>query len=418
MNTTVRQAERVVTDLSLADLFASRFPSPELVDAAAAMFPALPRWDGAEDVRRFRLEVGPGSVGLAVTDPARRERRRDNPDLGPLTTDARFARLFANDPHVDEFIYGTSRALVHVNDPGARWDRSPTRVITSWSRKSRSRMVRHLADVDYRDVVTAGVPAMVTLTYPGDWQPVAPDGATVKAHLKALRKRWLRRWGSPLVGPWKLEFQRRGAPHIHVWTCPPRDPRIVGAGSGILLPDKEFAEWLSAAWADVVAHPDPVQRRRHESAGTAVDYAEGTRYADPRRLSAYFSGHSLKHADGKEYQHVVPVEWRSPGHGPGRFWGVWGLRRVRRAVEVDLDAFLLARRVLRRLSQAPTATSVGRAVPTRRVVVDRVDVRTGVVRKRTVTRRVKRFDQSALVGGWLLSNDAPALAALLSKLQT
>jgi len=37
----------------------------------------------------------------------------------------------------------------------------------------------------------------------------------------------------------------------------------------------DFRTWLSVTWADIVAHPDPEQRRRHRAAGTGVDYAEG-----------------------------------------------------------------------------------------------------------------------------------------------
>src|SRR3954452_22019941 len=178
LRTTVRHQTRAVTDCSVADLFASRFPSPDLVDAAAAMFPGLPRWDGSESARSFRLEVGPGSVGLAVKDPSRAERRKDNTGLGPLTTNSVIARLFANDPHVDAVLYGTSRAMtVGVPDPCSRCAdprtglgvsyaagspcthrRSPHGVVTHWSARSRSRMVRHLSDVDYRPVVRAGVP--------------------------------------------------------------------------------------------------------------------------------------------------------------------------------------------------------------------------------------------------------------------
>ena len=54
------------------------------------------------------------------------------------------------------------------------------------------------------------LPAMLTLTYPGDWLTVAPDGETVKRHFTALAKRYERTWGEPLVCIWKLEFQDRG----------------------------------------------------------------------------------------------------------------------------------------------------------------------------------------------------------------
>jgi hypothetical protein len=62
---------------------------------------------------------------------------------------------------------------------------------------------------------------MLTLTYPGDWLTVAPDGETVKRHFTALAKRYERTWGEPLVCICKLEVQDRGAPHFHISTTPP-----------------------------------------------------------------------------------------------------------------------------------------------------------------------------------------------------
>jgi hypothetical protein len=119
--------------------------------------------------------------------------------------------------------------------------------ITEWSRRSRAQLVARLSDLDYthlygryRSCTDCGagysfelercptcrstehtlldrsgrLPAMLTLTYPGDWVTVAPDGETVKRHLAALGKRYRRAWGEPLVAVWKLEFQRRGRPSL------------------------------------------------------------------------------------------------------------------------------------------------------------------------------------------------------------
>jgi non-canonical (house-cleaning) NTP pyrophosphatase len=62
----------------------------------------------------------------------------------------------------------------------------PGREITEWSRKSRAAMCRTFAELDYTPLVESGrVPAMVTLTYPGDWECVAPDGASVKRDVMA-----------------------------------------------------------------------------------------------------------------------------------------------------------------------------------------------------------------------------------------
>ena len=150
---------------------------------------------------------------------------------------------------------------------------------------------------------------MPTLTYPGDWLTVAPDAETVKRHLAALAKRYERTWGEPLIGPWKLKFQRRGAPHFHISTTPP-----MGFAT-ITITDPEtneprwadFRTWLSLAWAEIVDHPDPEQRRRHRLAGTGVDYAEGIKLTDPRRMAIYFAKYGT--SGGKEYQHQVPREW-------------------------------------------------------------------------------------------------------------
>lgn len=54
-------------------------------------------------------------------------------------------------------------------------------------------MCRTFAELDYTPLVECDrVPAMVTLTYPGDWESVAPDGASVKRHMMLWRKRFQR----------------------------------------------------------------------------------------------------------------------------------------------------------------------------------------------------------------------------------
>ncbi len=118
----------------------------------------------------------------------------------------------------------------------------------------------------------------------------------------------------------------------------------------------DFKRWLSITWANIVNHPNPEQRRRHELAGTGVDYAEGIKLTDPRRMAVYFAKYGSGSA--KDYQHRVPAEWldsylvcddcgthydsdrdECPDCGcldaqlidtssAGRFWGYHGLRPV------------------------------------------------------------------------------------------
>jgi hypothetical protein len=52
---------------------------------------------------------------------------------------------------------------------------------------------------------------------------------------------------------------------------------------------------------------DPEERRKHLLAGTGVDYAEGVKLTDPRRMAVYFAKYGT--AGNKEYQHQVPREW-------------------------------------------------------------------------------------------------------------
>ena len=121
-------------------------------------------------------------------------------------------------------------------------------------RKSRSAMCRTFAELDYSPA--GGIwprPAMVTLTYPGDWEVVAPDGASVKRHMVLWRKRFQREYGEPARYIWKLSSSG-GAPHIHLWMAPPISPGRSGRG---------FGQWLSETWAQVVDHPDAEQKARH-----------------------------------------------------------------------------------------------------------------------------------------------------------
>lgn len=275
-------------------------------------------------------------------------------------------------------------------------------------------MCRTFAELDYTPLVESGrVPAMVTLTYPGDWENVAPDGASVKRHMVLWRKRFQREYGEPARYIWKLEFQRRGAPHIHMWMAPPISPGRSG---------RTFAQWLSETWARVVDHPDPEQRARHLLAGTAVDVRNGLKACDPKRLAIYFTKHSSPNLHGdKEYQHIVPELWQQPGRGPGRFWGVYGLRKSIAIVEVAQDAYIAARRIVRRWSRSqavygnPASRFPTDVIPRMAIrLVPRLDRATGVVKYRRVRRRRTLCNQGGLAGGYALVNDGPAFASRLS----
>ncbi|MBE5429214.1 hypothetical protein E3G47_000780 [Mycobacteroides abscessus] len=400
-----------VPDLPVVGL---RFPSPELVTSAAAMFPGL-EVEPAAWARRFRVEIAPGAVRLLTQSGA----VASTIDAGSRSGERRQSRDRAR---VDDDVHGERVDQIGSALGGATVVESTMtpsdcagRSITEWSRKSRSAMCRAFAQLDYTPIIASGrVPAMVTLTYPGEWLTVAPSGRSVKRHMDLWRKQFEREFGEKARYIWKLEFQRRGAPHIHLWTAPPsRSGR-----SGL-----SFRAWCSRSWAAVVAHPDPAQRARHELAGTAVDVLEGLRASDPKRLAVYFTKHSSPNMLGdKEYQHVVPIEWRASGKGPGRFWGVYGLEKAIAPAELAEDDYIRARRIMRRWARHTAAYgSVANPYPTavcpRTAVirVPRVDQDTGRVRYRTVRRRRKLFGRSDYGGGFALVNNGPAFAAQLAR---
>ncbi|OWM02975.1 hypothetical protein B7435_13195 [Mycolicibacterium peregrinum] len=410
-----------IGELRAIDALGLRFPSPEMVTAAAALFEPTPPWacgPGRRGVQpesgRFRITIGPGVVRLGWTNPVRvektAERAVDHHQREVDDANYHVRNDLEDNAGDDDRAVGSStrRSPTENDQPG------PGGVITEWSRKSRSSMCRTFAELDYTPLVESGrVPAMVTLTYPGDWEAVAPDGASVKRHMVLWRKRFQREYGEPPRYIWKLEFQRRGAPHIHLWMAPPITPGRSGRG---------FTQWLSETWAQVVDHPDAEQKARHRLAGTAIDVRNGLKACDPKRLAIYFTKHSSPNLHGdKEYQHIVPELWRQPGRGPGRFWGVYGLKKAIAVVEVAQDAYLAARRIVQRWSrsQAVYGDSASRfptaVVPrTATRLAPRVDRDTGVVAHRRVRRRQTLCNQGGLAGGYALVNDGPAFASQLA----
>lgn len=402
---TVRDLEQVPDDLSglsvLHEVWRPAFPSPDLVALAARQFPALPAWRG-EEGPRWRITVSPGALAVGSRDLAKAERTYDR-HAG--FNDGRTQMIGSDQKRTD-------MNAAWLEEDGELPD-GPGREITEWSRRSRCRMTRRLCELDYTPLLSLNrMLAMLTLTYPGEWVIVAPNGQAAKRHVKALRKRYERTWNEPLTGVWKLEFQDRGAPHFHILSAPPNR----------LAPDgRSFKKWLSETWASIVGHPDPEQRRRHVLAGTGVDYAEGLRARDPRRIAVYFSKHGT--FASKEYQNTVPEQWQDPGQGPGRFWGYWGLERCVSDAEVTPQTATAAARVMRRWARAQHVTRESRvprarggmprsAYPDVQGLAGAQLVEQHTIRYRKVRRRTKRMRNGR---GWISLNDAPAFALDLAR---
>jgi len=393
---------------------------------------------------RWEVVVSPGVIRVRTRDYARAER--------------------AHERQVERH---RKRIDLEASWEGDMPDALPTRgAITAWTRRSRARLVERLADLDYTKLYgrfhvcdrcreefsaelvrcpacrssvyivedrSGRLPAMLTLTYPGDWLTVAPTAEVAMAHFRALCKRYERAWGEPLRGPWKKEFQGRGAVHFHLSTTPPMGTTSVNDSETGQPVRVDFKRWLSITWADIVAHPDPEQRRRHLAAGTGVDYAQGIKLTDPRRMAVYFAKYGAA-AAGKEYQHRVPEAWLTScliclecgseydqdldecpdcgcpdadlvEHGSaGRFWGYRGLRRELAIRQVTPRVGIAAGRIARRWYRSKGLT--------RQVTVPRVDQATGRITYRRTTVRKTLFAHGR---GFICVNDGPALASQLAR---
>lgn len=317
--------------------------------------------------------------------------------------------------------------------------------IKDMSQKSRARMPLVFATIDYTKMFDQGeLAGMVTLTYPQEWHRLVPDATTFKKHVSLFRTRYLGTWGqgkNAIAGIWKMEFQRRGAPHLHIGTtipqglrtaplsaddrqhlleCPNPSDCFRGAHTGKF----GFTDWVARVWPWIIFKdhddaPTPwsidgweIERRKSERAGTGVDLDEGGRYSDPKRIGIYFAKHGL--FSEKEYQNTVPALWKEkPG---ARFWGYWVVRPVIVSKEI-LESLIM--HIVRHLRALADRASYSRKET---LIKGGHNPRTGEIwearpRKRSVNRRVKRWRNRNGYGYMLLNNGpdvVPGIARIVA----
>lgn len=218
-------------------------------------------------------------------------------------------------------------------------------------------MMYRLSTLDFHEL--PGIPEMLTLTYPADF-PV--DGRIVKRHLFMFRRAWFRRFGAQPIGVWKLEFQRRGAPHFHLYVGRP------------VMPWREFLWWARMTWYRIVASGD----EKHLDQGVRLDRQFVSAVRSKGKIAGYFAKHNAKGT--KSYQNRTPEGFESVG----RWWGYWGMTVHGHEVEISSQQLVEFRRLLAKLRKARTGRKV--RVPGR------------------------------LIGSWAMSRDGYALLAqMLSR---
>ena len=161
--------------------------------------------------------------------------------------------------------------------------------VRGFSRASRRNLLRRQASIN-RSAFRASKARiiLVTLTYPHEY-PKDPE--VCKNHLKALRKRLQREYGS-FTAFWRLGIQQRGAWHFHLLL-------FVGPSIG---PLGELRRFISSSWYEVTGKVS----EGHLLAGTRVETVRKWREA-----TSYVERYMAK-----------PEEFPE-GLQTGRIWGVW-----------------------------------------------------------------------------------------------
>jgi hypothetical protein len=152
------------------------------------------------------------------------------------------------------------------------------------------------------DQSKAGKAIFAGLTYP---EAFPASAETFKRHLDAFGKRFLRVYPGAAFH-WKLEFQKRDAPHFHpiFWnlSTEPADVR-------------KFRKWLARAWFEVVGSNDP----KHLAAGTSADVIR-SQFGIMRYVGPY----------------VAASDQSRPGWKVGRYWGIVGRVNIPYAVAASV----------------------------------------------------------------------------------
>jgi hypothetical protein len=189
------------------------------------------------------------------------------------------------------------------------------------SDQSRLRLIKATADLQ-----ELGHEAdwMFTGTAAANWENVyianedgekLSGGRVFKQQLKVFRTRLERKLEKLDVlcwsALWWLEFQARGAPHVHItfFNCKiSRETR------------ERLRKWVGRAWATAVENPSKLEQQKNINAGTKIE-----------KMRKKHFGYAAKYAS-KMQQKEVPEEFEDVG----RFWGFWNYKPAT-PPEINLD---------------------------------------------------------------------------------
>jgi hypothetical protein len=234
-------------------------------------------------------------------------------------------------PHQTKFRFESERARLNrmLRPPVAPKARKRG-VIRELSERARERLISQCHELQ---AIGHKPDYMITLTYPGNYQAVMSyqtcccsdvkrkhkseskcknwlwvhnPGRAVHRHLEAFRKRLERYFdkrGLTFSALWFLEFQSRGAAHVHLL--------LWGQGLKERVNLNGFRSQMGKAWTNIIAPPDKSEYIKSAKAGTSIE-----------RMRTEHFGYASKYAS-KIYQKEVPEDFSDVG----RFWGTWNYEK-------------------------------------------------------------------------------------------
>lgn len=272
--------------------------------------------------------MGPTGCGSRPRDPL-----RSTADFVPEPTPATL-KLWPGGTRLE--IRLPTRTTSYPGGPGG-----PRGGVREFSAASRRRLVATLGKIPPHRR-----PVFLTLTYPRVWPS---DSQQWKRHLHIFRRR-LDRISPQSSYIWKLEPQRRGAPHYHL----------------LLYNAYLSKEWYKSAWHEAVQPPSDYSEHHWD---------QGAKIETPRNaghIRSYVAKYICKHASDGVYRvveceqdpewigdrrHLVGPVTSWNWSAPGRFWGVTNRRNLlqpqRTAYLSDAEAHELRRWLQRLASRLP-----------------------------------------------------------------
>jgi hypothetical protein len=179
--------------------------------------------------------------------------------------------------------------------------------VKKFSKGSRIRMMKTLAKLE------SYPPYFLCLTYPAEYPK---DKETIKRHLKIMKDHFEKRYPG-CSGIWRLEIQKRGAPHFHFL--------LDIADSNLDI--KKERQWLAKDWFDIVDSKDD----KHLNAGTSFELLQNKKH-----IKYYISKYCAKTETEERL-------W-------GNWWGRVGKLNLSAGSTFNMDGkeVLLLRRLIKR----------------------------------------------------------------------